>query len=253
MIGTVISVNPDGSVSVLVSGQTLPSLPASPSYSPRAVGDRVEVVLSHGTAFVRGRTAGPPARDEVDASWAFSLVTAAPGAPFVATSGAYVDVDGKRVRFVRASAPPAATSATVAAVELATFRGGAVQRTREAEQGSWAGYGPDMGVAIYPSWSFLAGKTPTRLRATLHRIDGGVFGRQSVFMGRHNLAAVPAATPSLADVQQVASLAVGETNTVDLPTDWAVAFRDGTARGVGITHPSTNVTLDQMDLIVDWT
>lgn len=260
MIGMVSAVNDDGTVNVDVSSSgahadPLVALPCDPAYTPRSIGDRVNVEIGGGVARVTGKTSGQPTAPVQD-EWSFSLTDPASlSAPWEQATAIWVDPTTRRVRFMRGTAAPAASSGTLTrlALDLATYRGGRLKASGVAEQGSWGAYGPDTGVGIYGSWASLTGKTIVRTRVALHRMNqGGIIGKTPVYMGLHTRTSMGATTPTLTDVQQVATLARNESATVVVPNAWGRALRDGTAAGVGIYHSRHNVQLDKMDLYIDW-
>lgn len=261
-IAVVEAVNDDGTVTVSIAGQTLPPLPADPSYVPRAIGDRVRVRMDAGQAFVLGKGAGDlpkaPLTTAPPPGWTHTLVDAAPAAPYEQAASVWVNPYTKDVQYVRAAAAPpapAATSGTVthAVAQIGTYRGGRLIRDTYAEQGTWGGYGPDQGVMTYGSWSALSGKTITAVRVTLHRMnEGGIIAAVPIYIGRHNLGSLPSATPALAEVSGRTTLARNETKTIALPTEWGAMMRDGTAAGIGIYHASYNAQLDIATIAVDW-
>lgn len=252
-VGTVEAVNTDGTVTVSIGGETLPPLPASPSYTPRAVGDRVRVRFGAGQAFILGKGSG--AEPGTVTAWTHTLVDTAPSAPYEQAASVWVNPQTKDVRYVRVSAPPPATTGTVTQTfsQIGTYRSGVLIHDDYAEQGSWGGYGPDRGIMTYGSWSALTGKTIQAVRVTLHRMNnGGIIGATPVTIGRHNLASLPSTTPALSDLEARVSLARNQTKTIALPTVWGEMFRDGTAAGIGIYHSSDNTQIDVATLHVDW-
>ncbi|GGL27745.1 hypothetical protein H9L10_03500 [Phycicoccus endophyticus] len=292
MIGVLESANDDGTVNVTVPGATLASLPA-PREMPRREGDRVVIEITGGNARVTGTTKGSPVTDDVAAEftavrgelasevdtleqsivdvdakiWTITQSAKAPGSAFTKATDVYVDEAGKRLRIVTATytppdppdppTPPAVTKGTVTAKrkETGTYRGGKLIKRGHMEQGYWYGYGPDMGIAVFPANAFgaLSGKTVTRLYVDLHRVSGeGITARQPVYMGWHTLTSLPGSTPTLRGITQIGSLGWNESRTFTLPTDWHAAFKNGTAKGVGIYHPQINVTLDRVTLHADW-
>lgn len=256
MIGTVEVVNDDNTVTVTVRGDRLASLPASPSYDPRAVGDRVVVEFSGGQAHVVGRAAGaPPATEQ---PWAHGLVNTAPGSGFQEAASVWVNPSTREVRYVRAAPAPVATTGTltVSAVGLATYRGGELVGDDRAEQGTWAGIGPHVGLFLFGNaFGSLAGKTITGMRVRLHRRNsGGIIAGVRIHLGLHGHATAPtsASGSTVTSVTPIGTLARNETRTFTVPASWGVALRDGTARGVGVYHPSDNAEMDTATLYIDW-
>lgn len=256
LYGSVLAVNADGTVSLDVQGEVLLSVPCAPTYSPRAVEDRVEYVIDKGLAWVVGLRTGDPA-DAAPTPWTHTLTDTAPPAPFVEVSSIYVDPDTHEVRYVWVTAPPPETvgTLTVSAVGMATYRGTWRKTTDYAEQGTWDGFGPDAGVFVYGAGAFasLAGKTITKTRLVAHRMNqGGTYGATSIHVGLHAYATIPAAPVSITGIETVGTLIRDETAEWRVPTAWGEALRDGAAAGLGIYHVSDNAQLDRLDILIDW-
>lgn len=258
-VGVVEAVNDDGTVTVTVRGGLLGSLPASPSYDPRQVGDRVLVEFRGGSAVVVGRGAGPlpvtPAA--VSDPWKHTLVDVAPGAGFEEAASVWVNPSTREVRYVRAAPAPAATTGTltVSVAGLASYRDGGLVGDDRAEQGTWGGYGPHRGLFLYPSGAFgaLTGKTIARVRVRLRRMNqGGIIAAVRIHVGTHTYTTAPASTPTISDIRPLTSLARNQTATVDCPKSWGEQLRDGTRKGLGVYHSTDNAELDQATLIIDW-
>lgn len=255
-IATLVTDNPDGTVSINLGGALVSSIPCAPSYWPRIPGDRVNVSIPMpGLMRVTGVCSGPPGGGG-------SVMYAAPSAPYQLASSTYVDASTGRVRYVvPAPTQPTAGSTgksgvlTVPSSALRTYRGSATMSDTTARQGTWYGYGPDTGVALYAAASVapLAGKVLTSLAVVAHRIDGGgVIGAQPVAIGVHSLTSMPASAPTLSGVDIKGYLARNESSASapwPLPTAWASTIRSG--GGIGVAGDAW-VELDQLDLLIGW-
>lgn len=261
-VGVVEQVNADGTVNVRVRGSVVTSLPAAPSYAPRAVGDRVEVRFAGGLGFVLGRRAGAlPEPAQAGRPWEHVLVNAAPsGGSWVETlSGVWVDPVARIAQYVRSvPAPPAPTLGSLTRVAaFGTYSGGRIIGSDRAEQGAWAGYGPYVGLFVYGpgAWAPLAGKAITAVRVRLHRMDrGGDSAAAGIRLGLHPHASLPGEVTetTITGALDAAFLQRNGTATFTAPVAWGQALRDGTAAGLGI-NGLANAELDLATVTVDFT
>jgi hypothetical protein len=271
LVGTVDSVNSDGTVSVWVRGASLP-LAASRSYLLRAAGDTVLVTVRAGELIVEG-TVGSPYTVPALPAETISDLSAPSGVGWqeIVTGQVWVRqlVDGgpieKWYKRIAAYVPPAPTPSTPATLALTavgcdTYRGGTGLGRGYAEQGDYSGNGLQTGVWVFGTgaWAPLSGKTIQTVRARIQRrsTPHGSYGSTLTHLWLHGAAIMPQSTPSLIGPEHVISLALGQEWTGNVPIPWGTALQSGAAQGVAI---STSVAAENVEayaaltLYVDYT
>lgn len=118
-----------------------------------------------------------------------------------------------------------------------------------ARQGDPSRWDPSMGNCK-GLWFFdyqglqnaLQGKTPKSIRIKIKRqAKGGVYKPVPIFFWTHNLSSASGGEPALSNsAGELAKFSAGEEKWVNLPTSFANALRDGTAKGIAIYTSNTN-------------
>jgi hypothetical protein len=108
-----------------------------------------------------------------------------------------------------------------------------------AYQGQFENFGLHRGCWFFNDAnmrSTLSGRTITNITLRLTRLNGGgSSASQDPTIRLHNHSSRPSGSPSLfGQLTYAGGWSWGQTKTIDLPTTWGNALRDGTARGVGI-------------------
>lgn len=250
--GAVTAVNTDGTVSVELGRGEINSVPAARSYWPRAVGDTVVVVTAR---------QGPLVLCSVGAGTSGMGITVNDNPPPGGTGWEAVNIFARDGQLwgdrVTAAPPPAGTTVTAVASALHTYRSGAWLRSVVAEQGDWAGYGIQTGVATFPAGAFtpISGLTPTAASVTMHRHDTahGSYGETPTTLWRALVSGVPATTPTRIAISHLGpSLRRNETATVELTAGWVAPFCAGTANSLVLYSDvaAENVEIDSLTLTI---
>jgi hypothetical protein len=259
LVGTVDSVNSDGTLSVTVRGATLP-LAASRSYLDRNEGDTVLVTVRAGELIAEG-TVGQPYTVPVAPAETISDLSAPSGVGWqeIVTGQFWVrqlDSGGlieKWYKRVAAYVPPAPTPSTPATLTLTavaadTYRSGSGLARGYAEQGDYSGNGLQTGVWVFGTgaWAPLSGKTIQAVRVRIQRRSErhGSYGSTLTHLWLHGAAIMPQSTPTLIGPEHVVSLSLGQEWTGNVPTTWGSLLQAGTAQGVAM---STSVASENVE------
>lgn len=249
------SVNADGTVSLTSGFGARPSVKALASYSPRAVGDTVLAVQARQGPIVVGKVGGPQAGvgftlSDSSAPGGQGWEEVVSGAVWAKTSGAMW------LKRLVASAP--ASSVTLSATQLVTYRGGVQSQTDRAEQGDYSGRGLQTGLGSgFGSWAGLSGHSATGGTLTMHRRAEGhgfTYDKVAAYAYPCLAATAPTTTPALIGDPVQLQLKLNETGSVLVPASWAQPFCAGTATAVAIYSGTAtdNLEVDAMTLTVTY-
>lgn len=255
MFGTVRAVNTDGTVSVEDGRGRRTSVRCLRSYTSRAIGDSVLVLVTRAGPVVVGAI-GAPVQSAVSFTLSDSAAPGGQGWEETVSGQVWAKPDGSQWMKRTVAAPPP-TGGTVSQTSGATvtYRGGGVTQTDKAEQGDYSGLGLQTGLATFGSWSALSGKTATGGVLTIHRRAGGhgfTYGGVTANARRCVASGVPLGPPSLDGFVIGVAAALNETVSVALPADWCQAYCTGAATAVGFYSDSArdNIEIDAVTLSI---
>jgi hypothetical protein len=258
-IGTVASVNDDGTVNVWLGDGYIPGMQSLDSYLERVIGDRVLVRVRDAQMIVVGRT-GPAVTipTVMDMTLSDSSAPAGQGWREIVSGQVWAKPGPPGSLWMKhyvPYVPPPPTITTPAtlskvATDADTYRSGSRQVRGYGEQGDYSGLGMQTGVWVFgaSAWAPLSGKTvdgcsvDVRRRSTGH---GFTYGPVNIVFRLHNAgASLPTGTPALADPYVPGSLGLGEAKHFVLPVDWGARLRDGTASGIAIHTDNARENLE---------
>lgn len=230
-VGEVTAGLSGGRITVLVDESSL-KLPSVRGYTP-TVGDQVLVLLRGQGGYVVGALGSapppPPAPEDPVNPWK-------PPPP----------------------EDPVKGSDPFKPVFTGSYRGGWRGDTRNLYQGDWSGRGVNTGAAYFGLGPRgLRGATATRVRITLERLSGGIYGGQSPTLRLLTDKKKPAGAPAEVGPSTAGpSLDIGERRTFDLPVAWGQSMIDGNSGGVGIrvagSSPYIQLNGARIVLRIDW-
>lgn len=252
--GTVRSVNSDGTVSVEDRAGLRVSVRCLRSYSHRAVGDRVLMLVTRTGPVVLGAIGS-----EFASTFTLSDSAAPGGAGWEETVSGQVwaKADGAQWQ-KRTVAAPVSLTVSQSSTATVTYRSGGLTQTDKAEQGDYSGLGLQTGLATFGSWSALSGKTATGGVLTIHRRAGGhgfTYGGVTAHARRCVASGVPLGPPSLDGFVIGLTAALNETISIAVPADWCQAYCTGAATAVGFYSDSArdNIEIDAVTLSITHT
>jgi hypothetical protein len=256
--GTVRAVNRDGTVTVESGLGTRTSVRACRSYSPREEGDVVLVEATSVGPVVKD-VLGPPA-DMTTTALTVSDNAAPDGQGWdqIVTGQLWAKAGAIWAKRIVAAPPPTGGAVTLNATALVTYRGGGLTQLDKAEQGDYTGAGLQTGLATFPSWGALAGKTATGGTLTIHRRAGGhgfTYG-EVIATGFGCVASgVPGSPPALIGAHPILiPAALNETRHGVVPAALAQMFVAGTATAIAFysNSASDNIEIDGVTLAITY-
>lgn len=255
VFGVIRAVNADGTVTVEDGKGTRPSVRCMRSYSPRAVGDTVLVLVTRAGPVVLGAVGSA-----VGPSFTLSDSAAPGGQGWEETVSGQVWAKTSGAQWMKrtvASPPPSGGSVTQSASTLVTYRGGGLTQGDRAEQGDYSGLGLQTGLATFGSWGGLSGHTATGGTLTIHRRGSGhgfTYGPVTATAYRCVASGAPASPPSLDPAAVMLTASLNETVSTPLTAAWCQQFCTGAATAVAFYSGNArdNIEIDAVTLTVSY-
>ena len=251
--GTVRSVNADDTLSVETGAGYRVSVVSDRAYEDRAVGDRVLVALTDAAPCVVAVMGAP---DPVASVETISDNNAPGGQGWEQIQTVWAKPGALWLKRTVATPPPSGFTLTQTATALTTYRGGAVADSGKAEQGDYTGRGLQTGLATFPSWGALAGKTATGGTLRIHRSGSGhgfTYGPVTATAWMVAATGSPPSPPALGSVSVLIAAALNEHVGVAIPASAAQMFCAGTATAVAFYSDSRtdNIEIDSVELTIN--
>lgn len=252
--GTVRSVNPDGETLSVETGEGYRvNVRPAKSYTNRAEGDRVLVALTDAAPMVIAAFGAESPTATVD-----TISDSAPpgGQGWEEIEKVYAKPGFRWYKRLVAAPPPSGFTLTQAATALTTYRGGAVIASGKAEQGDYSGRGLCTGLATFPSWAALSGKTATGGVLRIHRSGSGhgfTYGPVTATAWLVSATGSPPSPPALGSVSTLVSAALNEGGEVALTAGQAQLFCAGTVTAVAFysSNRLDNIEIDSVELTIN--